>query len=218
MNTTETETKAKIFDRTFFITTIACIIPALFGIAVYNRLPEQIAIHWNFSGEADNFAHKAVSVFGLPLLCAVLNAVLHITTNFQRKKTGEEKEGRLEAVSKWICVAVSFFASSVTYLYALNCKFDIVKIVLIFCSLVFIILGNYMPKADYRMKHSELIEEEKIPVIKRITGFAMFIIGIAVFATSFFPFGKYVFIAAIAFFIVLNVVLMIIFRKKSKEH
>ena len=107
MNTTKT--KVKIFDSTFFITTIACIIPAFFGIAIYKKLPETMAIHWNFSGEPDNFAHKALSVFCLPLICAVLNAVCHIAVNFQRRKTGLEKESRLESVSKWICVAVSFF-------------------------------------------------------------------------------------------------------------
>ena len=135
MNTTKT--KVKIFDSTFFITIIACIIPAFFGIAIYSRLPETMAIHWNFSGEPDNFAHKALSVFCLPLICAVLNAVCHIAVNFQRRKTGLEKESKLESVSKWICVAVSFFASSVTYLYALDYKFDIIKIVLVFCSLLF---------------------------------------------------------------------------------
>ena len=215
MNTTKT--KVKIFDRTFFITTIACIIPVFFGIAVYKKLPETMAIHWNFSGEPDNFAHKALSVFCLPLICAVLNAVCHIAVNFQHRKTGLEKESRLESVSKWICAATSFFASSVTYLYALDYKFDIIKIVLVFCSLLFIILGNYMPKADYRMKHSECIEEDKIPLIKRITGFALFLIGIAVFASSFFPFGKYIFISLLAFFIILNIVLLIIFRKKQEK-
>ena len=215
MNTTKT--KVKIFDSTFFITTISCIIPAFFGIAIYKKLPETMAIHWNFSGEPDNFAHKALSVFCLPLICAVLNAVCHIAVNFQRRKTGLEKESRLESVSKWICVAASFFASSVTYLYALDYKFDIIKIVLIFCSFLFIILGNYMPKADYRMKHSECIEEDKIPLIKRITGFALFLIGIAVFASSFFPFGKYIFISLLAFFIILNIVLLIIFRKKQEK-
>ena len=118
MNTTKT--KVKIFDRTFFITTIACIIPVFFGIA-----------------------HKALSVFCLPLICAMLNAVCHIAVNFQRRKNSCEKESKLESVSKWICAATSFFASSVTYLYALDYKFDIVKIVLIFCSLVFIILSCY---------------------------------------------------------------------------
>ena len=140
MNTTKT--KVKIFDSTFFITTIACIIPAFFGIAIYKKLPETMAIHWNFSGEPDNFAHKALSVFCLPLICAVLNAVCHIAVNFQRRKTGLEKERRLESVSKWICVAVSFFASSVTYLYALDYKFDIIKIVLVVGSLLFIVVGN----------------------------------------------------------------------------
>ena len=74
-----------------------------------------------------------------------------------------------------------------------------------------------MPKADYRMKHAEQIEEDKIPLIKRITGFALFLIGIAVFASSFFPFGKYIFISLLAFFIILNIVLLIIFRKKQEK-
>lgn len=217
MNKTENNISIKIFDKTFLITTIACIIPAFFGLALYNRLPETMAIHWNFSGESDNFAHKALTVFCLPLICVAVNTICHLAVNIQRKKSAAAKESKFNAAAKWLCVAVSFFASSVTYLYALNCKFDMIKTVLIFCSLVFIILGNYMPKADYPLKHSQWIEEEKVPVLKRITGFSMFIMGIGVFAASFFSFGKYIFIGTLAFFIILNFILMMMFKKKNPE-
>ncbi|MDD7014575.1 MAG: hypothetical protein PUI24_06310 [Spirochaetales bacterium] len=41
--------------------------------------------------------------------------------------------------------------------------------------------------------------------------------GIGVFAASFFSFGKYIFIGTLAFFIILNFILMMMFKKKNPE-
>ncbi|MDY4901420.1 MAG: hypothetical protein SO116_00920 [Treponema sp.] len=56
-----------------------------------------------------------------------------------------------------------------------------------------------------------------LSVLKRITGFSIFIMGIGVFAASFFSFGKYIFIGTLAFFIILNFILMMMFKKKNPE-
>ena len=45
------------------ITSVVILLPMVFGIVVWNRLPEQMAIHWGLSGESDGWATTAVSVF-----------------------------------------------------------------------------------------------------------------------------------------------------------
>ena len=39
--------------KTLILTSLICLIPILVGAAVYSRLPETMATHWNFQGEAD---------------------------------------------------------------------------------------------------------------------------------------------------------------------
>ncbi|MEA4860861.1 MAG: DUF1648 domain-containing protein, partial [Sphaerochaeta sp.] len=53
------KTKTKLIDRTLVLTTLVCILPILFSLSVYDRLPDQVPIHFDASGNPDNYAHKA---------------------------------------------------------------------------------------------------------------------------------------------------------------
>jgi len=57
----------------FIITSVVCLLPIILSFAVYNELPEQIAVHWDSAGNPDNFLPKALAAFGLPLLFMVVN-------------------------------------------------------------------------------------------------------------------------------------------------
>ena len=43
----------KKYKITIIITTLITLLPILFGLIVWNRLPEQIATHWGADGHAD---------------------------------------------------------------------------------------------------------------------------------------------------------------------
>lgn len=43
------------------------LLPVLFGLIVWNRLPGTLITHWGADGKADGSAAKALAVFGLPL-------------------------------------------------------------------------------------------------------------------------------------------------------
>ncbi|MBQ4504805.1 MAG: DUF1648 domain-containing protein, partial [Firmicutes bacterium] len=49
------------------ITTLITALPILVGLILWNQLPEQVATHFNFAGEADGWSSKAFAVIGLPL-------------------------------------------------------------------------------------------------------------------------------------------------------
>ena len=40
----------KIDRKTLILTTLICLIPIVVGAAVYGRLPETMATHWNMNG------------------------------------------------------------------------------------------------------------------------------------------------------------------------
>ena len=35
------------------ITSVLCVLPIILSLVIYNKLPEQIAVHWNNAGEPD---------------------------------------------------------------------------------------------------------------------------------------------------------------------
>ena len=78
--------KQKI-DLTLITTTLLCLLPLLFSAFLYDKLPEQVAIHFDASGNPNNYAPKAFAAFGLPLLLTGLNIFLQVVLNNDPKKT-----------------------------------------------------------------------------------------------------------------------------------
>lgn len=134
----------KKYRTTIIITTLITLLPILFGLIVWNRLPEQIATHWGANGQADGYSGKAFAVFGMPCILAVLQLfVSFITLNDPKRRNIHKKPLTLVL---WILPVMSVLMNCMTYAVALGMKVDVGIIVSILIGLLFIILGNYMPK------------------------------------------------------------------------
>ena len=57
---------------TLLITSLVILLPTVAGLILWNRLPQEVAIHWGVSGEPDGWANKAVAVFALPAFLLAL--------------------------------------------------------------------------------------------------------------------------------------------------
>lgn len=54
--------------RSRWLAPLCIVAMAIFGAAVYNRLPAQVPMHWNITGEVDRAASRLEGVLFLPLL------------------------------------------------------------------------------------------------------------------------------------------------------
>lgn len=126
------------------ITTVIILLPILAGLILWDKLPEQMPTHFNSDGVADGFSSKAFAVFGLPGILLAAHWICILATNADPKR--KNIHGKALALIFWICPAVSVLGEFAIYSYAMGSKIDVSRIILIFVSLVFIIIGNYMPK------------------------------------------------------------------------
>lgn len=169
--------------RTFAVTSAVCLLPILLGSALWNKLPDTIAIHFDLYGNADNFASKGFVVFGLPVLMVVLQAFCCFINDINAHKHG--KQIKLEAVTKWIIPCLTVVLQIVTLGYSLGWKLDIRKIVAFLVGVIFLVIGNYLPKLDY-IKNYDL-DTEKARKINRFIGYESVLMGILFFISIFFP-------------------------------
>ena len=65
-------------DKSMVISSILCLLPILFGLIVYDDLPDQVAIHWNAEGIDDNYASKTFAVFAMPCFFLLINLIVHL--------------------------------------------------------------------------------------------------------------------------------------------
>lgn len=169
--------------KIFIITGIVCLLPILLGVAVWKELPETMAIHFNIYGEPDGFASKGFVVFALPVFMFAVQAFSCYLTDFQSYKNGEMK--KIEVVSKWAIPFMTVAVYILTLVVGLGWKVDIRKAVCIIVGVLFLVTGNYLPKAD-RIKNYK-IDKEKARKINRFMGYGTVILGILFIVSCLLP-------------------------------
>ena len=130
--------------KTIIATSIITLSPVIIGLVLWEKLPEQIATHFNVNNEPDGYSSKAFVVFGLPLIMLGLHIICLLATKADpKKKNFTDKNLRLVM---WITPAISLLMSVLTYGYTLNSSIKTGTVIILFMGILFIIIGNYMPK------------------------------------------------------------------------
>ncbi len=163
--------------RFLILSCLITLLPIVAGLLLWPQLPDEIAVHFNFYNEPDRFASKAFAVFGLPLIMVALQCFGCLVTDFQAGKKGQNR--KLEQVSKWIIPLMSVLLQAFTLSYALGVAVDPRKTAFLILGIVFVALGNYMPK------YKSVNEKERN--FYRISGFLMVAHGVLFLITIFLP-------------------------------
>ena len=135
----------KELKNKLILTTIICLLPILIGVVLWDQLPDVMATHFDMSGEPNGWSSKAFTVFGLPVFIAVINVLCTVVTeNDPRRHKYPEKMMKLVY---WICPVVSWICMAATYGYEFGLSQQkMLGFVYLFVGVIFIVLGNYMPK------------------------------------------------------------------------
>lgn len=131
--------------RTLIITSIVALIPMLIGAVLWDRLPERMATHFGLNGQPDGFTGRAFMVFGMPLLLVALEWVGAFVTAHDPRR--QNISGKMFKLVLWSIPVISLFLAATVYPYNLGLQVDIGFYAQLFLGAMFVILGNYMPKA-----------------------------------------------------------------------
>ncbi len=130
---------------TIFITALVILIPLFLGLILWNKLPEEIAIHFDVNGNADDWCHKGWAIFGIPLfILAAQFFCLFMTAHDPRKKNISEKIYNLVI---WICPICSVVCGVAIYTNALDISFPVFPIIQGILGIGIMVVGNFLPKS-----------------------------------------------------------------------
>lgn len=132
-------------NRMLVMTTLVCLLPIVLALFMYNDLPEQMPVHWNATGEIDRYMSKPFVVFGMPIFFALINIICVIGVTSDPKKQNQSK--RMQRLAFWIVPVMSLILFPITLLVSLGVNISIPFITTLIVSIVFIIIGNYLPKS-----------------------------------------------------------------------
>ncbi len=135
----------KKYKKTIVITSILIVLPMIVGLILWNRLPDQIATHFSFDGTPDDWSPKAFVVFGMPLLLLIVHGfcIFCISSDPKRRNISD----KMFLLVLWIVPIVSLVVNLSCYGFAFELDMNMGKICLVFVGLVFIFIGNYLPKS-----------------------------------------------------------------------
>ena len=173
--------------KTLIITSIVTILPVLIGVIYWNRLPDVMATHFGTNNEANGFSSKAFAVFGLPaVLLAVLWLGAFVTSNDPKRQNISPK---MFSLGLWIAPVVSLVAAATIYPVNLGYELDISFFAKLLLGMMFIIIGNYLPKArqNYTIGIKipwTLANEENWNRTHRLAGYLWMICGILMIIIS----------------------------------
>lgn len=203
---------------------LSCIIlvaPMIFGMIVWNKLPESMPIHWGVHGEVNGWSSKPFAVFVLPLLILAIHGVCIFASrkDFRNKKQSPKVMGLV----LWICPLLSVMANSLTYAVALGKEINVLFVVSLTMGALFVLIGNYLPKCQQnRMVGIRIIwtlkNEANWNATHRFAGKVWVIGGLLLMASSLLPYSilPWAMIALLVVFIGLPVLYSYRFHKKGK--
>ena len=169
--------------KSLIITSVICLLPILLGIALWDSLPDSMAIHFNINNQPDNFASKGFVVFGLPILMMLLQIFCCFINDINAHKHGERI--KFERITKWIIPVMTVVLQVITLGYGLGWDIDIRKAASLIVGVILITTGNYLPKFDYIKNYD--IDTEKARKINRFIGFETVIMGLLFIISMFLP-------------------------------
>ena len=202
----------KVDKKSLFLSVAICLLPILIGVYYFNVLPEQIAVHFNAKGEPNNFVSKTCAIIGIPIFLAIVQIVISLVVDFDKTP----KKGAL--IIRGIIPLISVLVQGGLVAYALDNNFNVPQLAVFIIGIVFIILGNYLPKKEFWGKYNfNLFGLEKgVNEQKVIRAYALHMTfsGVAIFISGFF--SSVVALVLIVIFAITSAVLPFYLVKKYK--
>lgn len=192
----------KINMKILIITSVVCLLPILLGLGCYKELPENIAIHFDINNNPNNYFPKPVFIFVMPLIMLVLQLICCISTDLADKNTEANK--KVTTIFKWIIPTLSIVMYVITIMYALGNSIDIRKVVMCILGVLFIVMGNYLPKTVGNAKFPGIKNEDLKKKLLRISAYFLILDGfLAIFSILFKPLISILIIAIVLLEIIL---------------
>ena len=172
------------------ISSLITLLPMLFGVVCWNKLPNVITTHWGADGIADGFNGKTFSVFVPTGIMFVMNIFCAIATSFDQNSRNQNKKAM--GIIFWIIPIISLLVNGAMYSVAFSGEMAFDWLFPALFGILFVVMGNYMPKIKQNRTMGIKISwamnnEENWNKTHRLAGKLWVAGGLVLIATAFLP-------------------------------
>lgn len=209
--------------KKLILTSIVILLPIIIGLILWNKLPDKLPTHWNAEGVVDGWSSKMFAVIGLPGFLFAIHWVCVLASSADPKK--QNIEGKVLNIVFWVCPIISVLGAVLIYGTALGMEFKVDKIILALVGIMFIVIGNYLPKCKQSYTVGiklpwTLSDEDNWNRTHRLGGKLWVVCGLVFIVSMFLPnkFMVAIFLSVIAAGVfVPTVYSYLLYREKEKR-
>lgn len=172
------------------ISSLVILLPVLFGLIFWDKLPDTMVTHWGADGAADGWGSKAMAIFLVP--CIMLVAHWLCIAVCMLDPRNKEQSDKMLNLMFWILPITSLLVEGISYGIAMGTELDMMTLMIAMFGVMFVIMGNYMPKCKQNstigIKLSwTLNNEENWNLTHRLAGKVWVVGGLLILASMFLP-------------------------------
>ena len=134
----------KMNKKQLILTSFVIVLPALIGAFFWKALPEQIPTHFGIDGQADGYSSKLFTLVAFPILFVLFQIIA--LASLERVSVKVTVPAKMRKLYAWIVPALSFIVQGSIYANALGIVKNSPTLVTAFLGMLFIVIGNYLPK------------------------------------------------------------------------
>ncbi len=212
----------KINKLKLIISSLLTVSPILLGLLLWNKLPDPMPFHWNIAGEVDGYAGRGMAVFLTPIFILAIHLLCVFSTKLD--KANHDQNEKVFSLVYFITPVISITVHGFIYAAALGYGIDVTVIMGIIFGIIFIVIGNYMPKAKQNRTIGikipwTLRSDKNWNATHRFAGRLWFVSGFVMLAASFLPnrIAIWVLLALILITVAVPTVYSYLFYKKEKR-
>ncbi len=172
------------------VSSLVILLPVVFGLIVWDYLPDTVPLHWGMDGKADGFGSPWVVVLIVPAILLALHWLCILVT--WKDNANNEQSRKVLTLTYWILPFISVIMSIFVYAAAFGHTVHMLSAVWIILGATFILIGNYLPKCRHnrtigiKIKWT-LANEENWNKTHRIAGIVSVAVGVLCFPAAFLP-------------------------------
>ena len=163
-----------------------------FSAIVYNRLPSEVPLHWNWQGEVDRYGSRLEGAFLMPAIAAGLWAMLVFLPRIDPRRANYAKFGGtygfvINGVITMMMVLHVLILGSV-----LGWPISIRRVVPAIVGVMLIVVGNVLPRARsnwwFGVRTPWTLSNDRVwAKTHRVAGYLLALAGIAMLLSAAFP-------------------------------
>ena len=180
----------KINKLKMIISSILIILPTIITAIFSKKLDGMIAIHWGFDLNADSYTSPVKFVLLFPVFLIIIQFICVLVAAKTDKQIEQNK--KVTEIAYWICPVISIYVSVMMISLSLGYEINILAISSILFAIMFIFIGNYMPKCKQNSTMGikikwTLTNEENWNLTHRFAGKVWVIGGLIMLFCAFLP-------------------------------